>query len=116
MSQYALAQLRSYARQGARICRVDAFRMSEAAGTDSRASGRIGRDVINDVVGMSSIARYSAHPGEMVQSQMISDPPGDVMIRTGGVAAHSHRADYFLSRPVERQTSTENVHSTHLMA
>src|SRR5438270_1490499 len=96
---------RLHDREGSLIPRVEALRMAETRRACPHASGpsgvltcapsaiRIGGDIINNVVGMIRIARNSANPQEVVQRQIVAHPPGDVVIGTGGVAAHTHSSD-----------------------
>jgi hypothetical protein len=58
-----LGDLRPYLWKRCRIGRVYACRVPKATCADSGASGRIGCDVIDDVVRMRCVARHSAHSG-----------------------------------------------------
>src|SRR5437879_12565354 len=72
----------------------------------------VGDDVINDVIRMVGVTRNSANTQEMVEAQIVANAPGNVVIRAGGVAAHTHSADNYLIRCVPRKSAAEHVHAT----
>ena len=103
-------------RKRARIPGVRATGMAEAAGANPRASTRIGGDVEDDVIGAFGIARHSAYSGEVVQPEIISNSPGNIVIGTRCIATDADSTDHLLPLPVECQSAAKDVDSSDLVA
>src|SRR5882672_8162603 len=81
---------------------VEASRMPEAAGAVARPAIGIRRDIIDDVVGTLGIAGDAADARQMIEVEIVAEPPADVVVGTGGVAAHPDSADVLPAFSVER--------------
>ena len=88
--------------------------MSPPVRADARHLTRLRRDVVNDIIGTRRIAAYaSIHEIEL---QIISCPPGDVVIRTGGIPAYADGANDLPVAVVERKAATEHVYAADATA
>src|ERR1039457_2724151 len=68
---------------------IQASRVTKSFGANPRASVRVGSDVKDNVVWMSRIAGDSVHLRQVVQLQIISNSPGDVVVCAGRISAHT---------------------------
>src|SRR5580704_10529767 len=85
--------LRTDRRQGGRDhSRVGAaFRMAPAAGAHPFLLTRLRGDIVDDVIRTALVGTNTA--GHVIQAQAMPGAPGDVVIGTGAVAAHTDRSD-----------------------
>ena len=91
--------------------------MAESALADSRAAVRVERDIENNVVRMSSVSseqgcrtsdwRLCPATGQVVQTHVMPDDPGYIVISTWRVPAHSHCSDDYMSRGVKGNAAAE---------
>ena len=102
-------------RKSRRVCSVDAGRVAKTAGTNPGAAVRVGGDVIDDVVRTRRIARNSAHSRQMVQLQVVSDPPRNVMVSAGRISAHPNGPYKFLAGPIKSQPTAEDIDAPDLV-
>ena len=102
--------------KGARIPGVRAAGMAEATGANSRASIRIRGDVEHDIIGTFGIARHSTYSGKVVQAEIVSNPPGNIVVGTRRVATDADSTNHFLALPVECQSAAKDVDSSDFVA
>src|SRR5204862_2493380 len=87
-----------YGRERVLVAGVEALRVAEAAGAVAGAARRVGRDVVDDVVGTGSVAGDAPDGGrrpgrgEVVEAEAVADAPGDVVVGAGRVAADADAA------------------------
>ena len=104
--------------------RIEAGRMTEAAGTDARAATRVRRNIEDDIVGMISVPceqrSDSTDSHQIVQVQVGPHQPANPMIGARSVAADTHGADdatrIALANSVKRQATAKDVYATNLLA
>ena len=89
--------------------------MTESACTDSCSSEGIGSDIENDVVGALGVAGNPAYTEQVIESQIVSNAPGDVVIGARSIAANSNSPDDHLSRSIQREPATEDVDAANLV-
>jgi len=111
-----VVNLRLDRRKDARIPGVRTTGMAEATGADSRASIRIGGDVEHDVIGAFGIARHSTYSGKVVQPEIVSNPPGNIVVGTRSVATNADSTNHFLALPVECQPAAKDIDSSDFVA
>src|SRR6059058_4684210 len=81
------------------VNRIEAFGMTETARADAdRASRCTGGNVIDDVVGTVRIAADAADEFEVIQTEVVAHSPGDHVIGTGSIAAHTKPSNHLLCR------------------
>ena len=90
--------------------------MSEATCADAGSAVRIGCDVEDDVVGTRGIARDASDAGEMIESEVVSHAPRDVVVGARSVATDAYATDNHLAGTVERQPTAEDVDPADLVA
>src|SRR5438046_54392 len=79
------------------VSRIEASRMTEPTRADAdRAGGCTGGNVIDDVVGTVRIAADAADEFEVIQTEVVAHPPGDHVIGTGSIAAHTKPSNHLL--------------------
>src|SRR3989440_2275266 len=102
------------------VSRIEASGMTETARADAdRASRCTGGNVIDDVVGTVRIAADAADEFEVIQTEVVAHPPGDHVIGTGSIAAHTKPSNHLLCRAglhVEPETSAEYVDAADSLA
>jgi hypothetical protein len=64
----------------------------------------------------SGIAGNPTYAREVIQAEIFPNPPGNVMVRTGGISAYPDASNDFLARGVQREPSTENINPTDLIS
>ena len=77
---------------------------------------RIGDNVVNNVVRVIRVARHAAHSEQVIESEIMANSPGNVMVGARSISADSYRADDGLSRGIERQAASKHIHATDLVA
>src|ERR1700741_2830738 len=85
--------------------------MTKTTGTVARSATWVGGNVINNVVRAGRIARNSADPPEVIETEILAHAPSDVVIGKESASAYSHCANDFLTGPVQCQAAAEHVHS-----
>src|ERR1700730_17968899 len=68
-------------------------------------------DIEDDVVGTIRVSGNAADSLKMIEAQIIANPPPDVMIRAGSIAAHAHGTHDLLGGSVQSETAAKNVHA-----
>ena len=101
--------------QSVRARGVEAGWVTETSRADSGATVRIRRDIEDDIVGTRWVARHAAYAGEVIESQVVANPPRDVVIGAGSIAADTHGTDDPLTRSVQSQTASENIYPANLV-
>src|SRR6266567_4588614 len=87
--------------------------MAKTTGTVARSAIWVDGNVVDNVVRTARIARNSADPLEVIETEILAHAPSDVVIGAGSVSTHSNCADDFLTGPVQRQAAAEYVHSAN---
>src|SRR5580692_29640 len=91
-----------------------ADRMSPAAGADANGKAHRVCDVIDNVVRTSRITADAS--GNVVETQIMADSPGDVVVRAGRISAHANRANELTLGVVESQTAAEYIYAADFTA
>jgi len=88
--------------------------MPEPAGADSGSAIRVGYDVEDDVVWTCEITGHAADTQKVVEAQIISDAPGNVVVCARCVSAHTDCADDLLAHCIEGKPASEHVDTADL--
>lgn len=110
---YTATELRLYRRQSVGSGAA-AIGMAPARRTSPGSPGGIRNDVEYDVVRAVWITGDSRHAEQMIETEKLPNSPGDIVIRAGGIAAHSDAADKNLSGRIQADAATEDVYPADL--
>ena len=83
--------------------------MTKPAGAVPGPAIGVGHDVEDDVVGACDITGHSANTRQVVEPQIIADPPGNVVVGTRCVSAHPDATNDLFAGCIETKASPENV-------